>query len=157
MIFALLSQWRDIPGLADNESLAKALTWLEREAATVSEGIHDLGSEGFYANVMNRKLKARDAAILETHHHTIDIHYTIQGVEGIEYCLLSELSENAPYNVANEAQYFAHPPQSQCLLRNASGMFALIFPEEPHMTGLASPECDMARKVCVKIPADLVK
>lgn len=156
MIIALLSQWRGIPGLAGNETLAKAFTWLEREAATASEGIHNLGAEGFYANVMLRTLKARDAAILETHHHTLDIHFTIEGTEGIEYSLLSDLSENAPYNVANEAQYFAHPEKSQCTVRNAPGMFALIFPEEPHMTGLASPECDKVRKVCVKIPAELL-
>ncbi len=155
MITFKLSDWRNIPGLASHPVWAKALSWLETEAPKVADGNYGLGEEGFKAMVLSYPHKSREAAILEAHRHTIDIHLTLVGAEGIESDLPERL-KMTEYNVPNEADYFEKPAACATFVGNLAGMVTIVLAGEVHMTGLAVPGFTNVRKVVVKLPARLL-
>lgn len=156
MIIGELSSWRDYPGLAGNKAWTRAFEWLEKESASASEGFHELGEPGFTARVMRYALKTREAAKYETHRYTIDIHFTLEGTEGIEFARLGNLEKAGDYVAEKEAQFYVKPAVGQIVAGIASGTFAVILPNEPHMTALALPGCANVKKVVIKLPAKLV-
>jgi YhcH/YjgK/YiaL family protein len=156
MITCKLSDWRNVPGLAAHPVWAKALSWLETEAPRAAEGRYELGAEGFAALVLAYPHKSREKAILEAHRHTIDIHLTLVGAEGIESDLPERL-KMTEYNVANEADYFEKPAACATFVANLAGMVTIILPGEVHMTGLAVPGFTQVRKVVIKLPARLLQ
>lgn len=79
MIYQELANWRKIPGVALHAVWAKAFTWLEQVSPEAEDGIYPLGPDDFYARVMGYPLKQREKARYESHRHTIDIQFSLQG------------------------------------------------------------------------------
>ena len=157
MIYAKLTDWRSIPGFAQNEFWAKSFTWLETAAAGASEGIHPLGPDDFFARVMGYPLKTREQARYEMHRQTIDIQYTLEGREGIEIAAREALTPMNDYVEAKDAEHLVTPAAGQARVDNLKGFFTVLFPGEPHMPQLTIPGITAVRKVVVKLPARLVK
>ncbi len=155
MITFKLSDWRTIPGLAANPVWAKTLAWLETEAPKAAEGMYNLGAEGWSARVFGYSHRSRERAALESHRHTIDLHLTLDGAEGIESDLPERLVKTT-YSVENEADYYEKPAACPTFVANLKGMVTIILPGEVHMTGLAVPGFTQVRKVVVKLPAKLL-
>lgn len=156
MIHDLLTRWQSIPGLATHPIWSASFQWLERSAATAPEGDHPLGAPGFLARVMSYPLKTRAEARYESHRRTIDIQYTLEGGEGIEFTDPALLTCQNDYNETKEVEHFATPATGQVLVSNVAGRFSLILPGEPHMPQLVLPGHSRVRKVVIKIPAALV-
>jgi biofilm protein TabA len=156
MIHDLLARWQTIPGLAAHPVWSASFQWLERTATTAPEGDHPLGSPGFLARVMSYPLKARGEARYESHRRTIDIQYTLEGGEGIEFTDPALLSSLNDYNETKEVEHYATPSAGQVHVSNVAGRFTLILPGEPHMPQLAIAGQSRVRKVVIKIPAALV-
>ncbi|MCW5560003.1 MAG: YhcH/YjgK/YiaL family protein [Verrucomicrobiae bacterium] len=156
MIHDLLTHWRSIPGLTAHPVWSASFQWLEREASAAAEGDHPLGSTGFLARVMSYPLKARGAARYESHRRTIDVQYTLEGGEGIEFSDPSILTSLNDYNETKEVEHYATPSEGQALVANLAGRFTLILPGEPHMPQLSVSGCTQVKKVVIKIPAALV-
>jgi YhcH/YjgK/YiaL family protein len=155
MITFTLSDWRNVPGLAAHPIWAKTLSWLETEAPSAADGVYNLGAEGWTARVYGYPHKSREKAVLESHRHTIDLHLTLVGAEGIESDLPERL-KRTEYNEPNEADYFEKPAACATFVANLAGMVTIILPGEVHMTGLAVPGFSSVRKVVVKLPAKLL-
>lgn len=156
MIHDSLDRWRLSPGLAAHAVWKTSFAWLEAAAPTASEGIHPLGSDGFFARVMGYPLKTRDAARYEMHRRTIDIQYTLEGAEGIELAPVERLISLQDYNDAKEVEHFQSPAAGQALVENLTGRFTILFPGEPHMPQLQVPGFTSVRKVVIKVPIALV-
>jgi len=156
MIHDLLTHWRSIPGLAAHPVWSASFQWLEHEAAAAAEGDHPLGSTGFLARVMSYPLKARDDARYESHRRTIDVQYTLEGGEAIEFSDPGILTRLNDYNETKEVEHYATPPEGQVRIANLAGRFTVILPGEPHMPQLSVTGCSAVRKVVIKIPAALV-
>ena len=157
MIFSELHGWRHIPGFKGHPIWTSAFDWLEHNSAIAAEGIHSLGQEGFYARVMRYPLKERNAARYESHRQTIDIQYTIEGAEGIEFSFARNLETLNDYSHKDDVEHFATPAQGAARIDNSKGLFVIFFPGEPHMPKLAMKMVPAVHKVVVKIPAHLLQ
>ncbi|HNX05626.1 MAG TPA: YhcH/YjgK/YiaL family protein [Opitutales bacterium] len=155
MISCKLSEWRAVPGLASNPAWTRALEWLENEAPAAADGVYNLGAEGFTARVMAYAHKSRERAVLESHRHTIDLHYTLSGAEAVEFDMAERLTKTE-YKEANEADYYEKPCSCPTSVADLPGIVTIILPGEVHMSGLAVPGYLEVRKVVIKLPARLL-
>jgi YhcH/YjgK/YiaL family protein len=157
MIFSELLHWRHIPGFKDHPIWTTAFDWLEQNSALAAEGVHTLGQDGFFARVMRYPLKERKAILYESHRQTIDIQYTLEGAEGIEFNFAHDLEPLHDYSHKDDVEHFTTPAQRAAWIENSKGRFVIFFPGEPHMPQLATATIHAVHKVVVKIPAGLIE
>lgn len=108
----------------------------------------ELDAEGrIWANVQSYRTQPVESGRYETHRKYIDIQSLLAGEEVIVYTPCeSSLRVLVPYSAAQDIAFQAAAPGIPVHLR--PGVFALLFPGEPHMPG---------RSLCVDAPADVRK
>ncbi len=88
---------------------------------------------------------------LEIHRKYLDIQYIVSDSECIGFALLEGLTEETPYDNETDLAFYRYEPMmSQLHLKQ--GMFAIFWPNEPHMPGRRignTPE--KVKKIVVKI------
>lgn len=155
MIHSKLSDWRRIPGLLSNPLWKSAFEWLELNATHTPEGIFPFGKDGFFARVMKYPLLERHRASYESHRHTVDIQYTLEGAEGIEVSDLDSLQSMEDYSSDQDVEHFKIPVDCRAWIKNSKGCFVILFPDEPHMPKLKVDGIPLVHKVVIKIPMAL--
>jgi YhcH/YjgK/YiaL family protein len=157
MITAHLKNWRAIPGLSSHPVWTAAFTWIEENAENAEEGWHELKVENVRVRVMAYVTKTRDTGIYEAHRKHIDIQYTIEGVEGVEFTPTETLIPRCEYDAENDAQFCEIPEKSEGWIENVPGRFCILYPEDAHMAQLAVQGHSEVRKLVVKVPLDAVE
>lgn len=86
----------------------------------------------------------------ETHDHHFDIHYVIEGLEGIGVVDRAGLAPKGAYNAENDMAYWNEPTDSSMLVLHP-GEYAILAPEDAHKPHCAvGAPCTM-RKIVIKI------
>lgn len=152
MISSSLKHWHSHPGLSSHPVWSAAFEWIEVKASTAEEGWHDLGVGGAKVRVMSYDTKSREKAKYEAHREMIDIQYTIEGAEGIEFAPTDSLTPKDDYNPEKDVQIFETPTTSEGRVDNVPGRFSIFYPEDAHLPQLNVDGYDHVRKVVVKIP-----
>ena len=156
MISDRLDNWSLLPGFNQHPIWVEAFSWISSNADTANTGIYPLSSPDFFVRVMEYELKDHCQAIFESHRHTIDIQYTIEGAEGIEIMPVAKLTSRGEYNAKKDVQLYQSPQRSLGRIDNVSGTFSIFFPPDGHMPQLKIPGYTHVKKLVVKIPVVLV-
>lgn len=157
MISAKIQNWKSIPGLKAHPVWSAAFEWIEENASTAEEGWHDLEIGGAKVRVMSYPTKTREEAKYEAHRETIDIQYTIEGAEGIEFTTTESLTPKEEYKPEKDAQIFETPEVSEGRVDNVPGRFSIFYPEDAHLPQLNVEGYSEVRKLVVKVPLDAVR
>lgn len=108
-----------------------------------------------WANVQSYRTQPLEEGRYETHRKYIDIQCLLSGEEAIVYTPSeAALRVVVPYSDTQDIAFQAAAPGTPVRLQ--PGVFALLFPGEPHMPGrslCADAPCEV-RKVVVKIAAE---
>lgn len=152
MLTSHIRYWKSVPGLSSHHVWIAAFTWIEAHATTAKEGWHDLGIDDVRLRVMTYDTKTREEAKYEAHRKTIDIQYTIDGAEGIEFTTTESLSPRETYNPEKDVQIFETPKMSEGRVENVPGRFSIFYPEDAHLPQLHVPKYGRVKKLVVKIP-----
>lgn len=153
-----LSNWRSTAFFSSSSVWSSAFQWIEANAGSASEGYrHDFPDKNMFVRVMSYDLKDRKEARYEHHRHTIDLQYTIQGAEGIEYTPFHLLSTEGDYLADKDFQFFDTPTHGYGRIDNHVGHFCVLWPNDGHMPQLRVEGFDSVRKLVVKIPVALVQ
>lgn len=125
------------------------------DVQALPDGRLELDTEGrIWANVQSYRTQPFEEGRYETHRKYIDIQCLLSGEEAI-VCAPSgaPLRELVPYSGTRDVAFQAPAPGTP--VRLGAGLFAVLFPGEPHMPG-RSPCGETpsdVRKIVVKIPA----
>ena len=157
MIAGQLQHWRNHPGFARHPVWTEAFEWIERNAAGSGEGFFPLESEGCLVRVMSYPLKGDDEAKWESHRHTIDLQYTIDGAEGIRVHPVGGLEPQGEYIEEKDFQYHEAPAAESAMVKNLAGHFCVLFPQDAHQPQLHLDGYEAVRKLVVKIPVAAVQ
>lgn len=132
-----------------DHGVTAALRWLlQCELPALSPGRHSIDGESIYALVSEFVSKPAAQGCWEAHRCFIDIHCVIAGQERIGW---------APLDSLQAGEYDRE--KDFCLLHGAGGdfftlhpgLFAIMFPHDAHMPGLAVTKPGPLRKVVVKV------
>ena len=85
---------------------------------------------------------------LEAHREYLDIHYCIEGSEGIGYADVQRLTPTTEYDKEND--YFLLSGEYQKVILRP-GDFCIVFPEDAHIPMMAGADGDKVLKAVAKV------
>ena len=113
-------------------------------------GRDDVQGDTVFALKQEYPSKPRENGVWESHRRYTDIQFIVSGEEQMGYAPVSSLATSQPYDAEKdyslyqgEGQFFSLQP----------GWFAIFFPEDAHMPGIAIAAPGQVRKIVIK--ADL--
>jgi YhcH/YjgK/YiaL family protein len=135
--------------------IAAGLALLNEEyVRTAAEGRYEVQGEDLFFTVQEYTTAPLEEGRLEIHQRYLDIQWLVSGRECIGYCPLEGLIEEQPYSDSKDiAFYRSERPISRLNLE--TGLFAVFFPNEPHMPGRqAAGLPEPVKKIVIKVRMD---
>jgi YhcH/YjgK/YiaL family protein len=114
---------------------------------TIVPGRYDIDAENVFALVSQYATKPRASGKLEAHRRYIDVQYLALGRELLGFAPIG-LCEPKPYDDAKDCLFLAGPVD---FLPLQPGMFAVFFPHDAHMPGIAVAAPEPVKKIVVKV------
>lgn len=128
--------------------IAQALAFLARpELADLPDGRHDIAGDDVFALVSRYLTKPREEGVWEAHRRYIDLQHVVAGVERLGHAHPDRLTAGV---YAADSDYLPLAGTGD-LVTLAAGGFALLFPHDAHMPGLAVDHPGPVHKVVIKI------
>jgi len=133
------------------QRIAVGLALLNEDSVrNAASGKYEVDGENLFYVVDEYETKPVEEGRLEIHRTYLDIQYIVSGCECIGTAPLEGLEAIAPYDGDKDlAFYKSVPSMSRCILRQ--GMFAIFWPNEPHMPGWIADAAETVKKIVVKV------
>lgn len=147
MVIDILQNWRLYATL--HPDLEQAFQWLaSTDLASLPDGKTPLPG-GMVASTSRGRGRSREEGIWEAHKAFIDVQYVAEGIETMLWAPLAS-SRIGTYNPDKDFLPLEAAPSAR--LEVSAGQFAIFFPGDAHMPGLASGQPGNNFKVVVKVP-----
>lgn len=138
---------------SSNELLSKALDYLEKlTLATMPQSSVVLIKDVLFANPVVLNSKPENECIYEAHKKYIDLHYILEGVEGIATADTSSLKETIPYNSEKDIAFYTGEKDGQYFLK--PGQFMVCWPTDAHKVAIMKDSPGTIKKIVVKIKVE---
>lgn len=155
MILANLND-PNLPYLLPGGVWSEAIEWIRDKSATAKLGIHKLRSDLLFVNVMSYETMPRKDCRFESHREYIDLQFTINGLELIDYCNYSNLEKDGKYDATSDLQFYKDsPPEST--LQIGGKTFCVFYPEDAHRPKIALENPGKLKKLVIKINLELLR
>jgi len=113
-------------------------------------GRYELDGDRLYAMVMDYVPEEKDEPLYETHDKYVDIQCMLEGSEYQWYAPRGELKEKIAYNTEKDISFYEFSG-SGSRLHLTEGSFAVYFPQDGHLPGMADGSCGKCRRIVVKL------
>ena len=123
----------------------------EESVRDAKPGKQKVDGENLFYNVDEYETKPIEEGRFEIHRKYLDIQYIVSGEECIGTAPLEGLTEIAAYDGEKDLAFYEYEPtMSRLVLKQ--GMFAIFWPNEPHMPGRRiGNTSEKVKKIVVKI------
>jgi len=111
-------------------------------------GRYPIDGENIFALVSEYKTKSEQEGKLEAHKKYIDVQHVISGEELMGYAPLGGQKVLDPYKEENDIVFYTG---DKSFTKVSEGMFAIFFPEDVHMPGIASGKSSSVKKLVIKV------
>ena len=111
-------------------------------------GKYPIDGENIFALISEYKTKPEPDGKLEAHRKYIDVQFVIAGEELMGYAPLGNQQILEPYKEENDIIFYRG---DKSFTKVSSGMFAIFFPEDVHMPGIASGRSSSVKKLVIKV------
>ena len=111
-------------------------------------GRYPIDGENIFALVSEYKTKPESEGKLEAHKKYIDVQFVIEGEELMGYSPLGRQQILKPYKEENDIVFYTG---DKSFTKVSEGMFAIFFPEDVHMPGIASSKSSSVKKIVIKV------
>ena len=136
-----------------NSRFRKAFDFI-KTAENKSAGRYELDGENLYAMVQEYDTKLAGEMRFESHKRYIDIQYILSGAELMKVADITRMTPNTPYDDVKDCTFFQDAADTSVLILQQND-YAIFFPQDIHMPGLAPNEIPApVRKIVVKVKID---
>lgn len=154
MIHGYLSEPGTYVGLELHPVWCAALNWLRALPADIAPGEYELHGRDQYVSVQEYGTLPAAEARFESHQRYVDLQYTLQGAEAIDWLPRRELVPDGPF--AHDVQFWLPPSQPPSQLIQTAGRFAIFYPDDAHRPKIAVMGFPRVRKLVIKTAVSLV-
>jgi YhcH/YjgK/YiaL family protein len=150
MVLDKLSNAEKYFGLGDR--IKKALLYIkENDFGKIPDGKYEIDGNKIYASVMRYESKPVEKGSWEVHRKYIDVQYVAGGKEKMGYANLAKLNVSQEY--VEEKDIMMLTGDGDFFLAE-EGTFAIFYPADGHMPGMAAASPQKVLKVVVKVMVD---
>ena len=131
----------------------QVMTWLTRKLAecpAIEYGSHTIGES--VVNVNSIVSKKNEHGKYEAHRKFCDIQIVLEGEEYFYTAPTKGLTLETTFDEERDVGFFAPAPAECTRIHLRPGLFALVFPWDAHMPGMAVNSPAQERKCVVKVP-----
>ena len=114
----------------------------------LAAGRHAIDEDRIFALVQDYETKPREAGRWEAHRRYCDVQFVASGVEFIGVAPLDGMRVVEAYDEAKDVAFFEGEGD---LVTLRAGSFAIFWPHDAHMPGVAAGGPTAVRKVVVKV------
>ncbi len=114
----------------------------------MESGRHDIDGDHIFALVQQYESKAPAEGVWEAHRRYIDVQYIASGEEIMGVAPVSTLTESKAYQHDKDVLFLTGGGEMFTL---RAGTFAIFFPTDAHMPGLAVDQPAIVQKVVIKV------
>lgn len=125
----------------------------EENVAAASLGKHEVDGENLFYMADEYQTKPFDQGRPEIHQKYLDIQYIVSGTECIGFCPLDGLQVDQSYDSVKDIAFYKYATGMSRLVLSP-GMFAIFWPNEPHMPCRTVEQPQTVRKIVVKVKMD---
>jgi YhcH/YjgK/YiaL family protein len=130
--------------------IKQAFEYIENTDFTkLDKGKYEIDGENIYLLVNQYQTKCEINNVLESHKRYIDLQYMVSGSEIIDYESFSKQEVFQDYNIENDFILYNSTRSTKIVLDE--GLFAIFFPNDLHMPGLANETPLEVKKIVIKI------
>lgn len=131
-----------------NSRIKLAFDYLHQiDLSTLSIGRNEIDGDNIYAMLLQYISKPREQGLWEAHRRYIDLQLVIQGAEHFGYANINSLAQG-DYETVKDFLPLSGEGE---FLTLQNGNFALLFPQDAHMTGIALGTPAPIKKLVIKI------
>jgi YhcH/YjgK/YiaL family protein len=137
------------------KNFATAFKWLaSNDLESMAAGKIEIDGKNVYATVMENDPKLPSAGKWEAHKKYADIQFIIKGEEKIGYAHISRTTE-VSYDEVKD--FILLSATGDYFVRLVSGDFAILFPQDGHLPGIAGSDGATAKikKIVVKVKLEV--
>lgn len=110
----------------------------------------DIDGDDIYASVQEYTSLNADTCRFEAHNRYFDIQYVVEGEEQFGYAKRADLTEEVPYDEANDIVFFCEPEEAGTVLLKA-GDCIVVAPEDAHKPRCQAKEACKVKKIVIKV------
>lgn len=107
-----------------------------------------------FANPVCLTSKPPEECVYEAHKNYLDIHYILEGTEGIATAEVSALNEVKPYDSSKDIAFYTGKEDTLSYL--AAGQFLICWPSDAHKVAMMWDSPAPIRKMVCKIHVDSI-
>ena len=130
------------------------VAFIRKASADLPNGEHPL-SHGIIARVFSLDTKPRSSCPLESHRACVDVHAVLSGDDLISVWPVPALTPTADYDATRDVRFYDPPTTTPMSFSLKPGGFAVLFPQDAHMTLIAPGLPAPIKKLVVKVPVSL--
>ena len=134
----------------------RAIDWLRAMPSSIPLGIHEILGRDMFASVQEYETIPRAEARFESHRQHVDLQYTLEGAEIIDWAPRHTLQPDGEFDVEKDFGFWLPPAEPVTALLNAPGRFAIFFPADAHRPKVRAAGTDKVRKLVIKIRMELL-
>ncbi len=137
----------------NDDKFKKSLEFLQTEdLSKLPLGNFEL-CPGVVVQVQSYSTEPADKIDFETHDYHYDIHYVIEGIEGIGVVDRTGLTPKGEYNPNNDMAYWEEPENSSMVIVRP-GEYIILPPEDAHKPHCCIGEPCQMRKIVIKVETE---
>ncbi len=155
MLHASLNDPKTYAPFLTHPTWNKALEWLRAMPTHIPLGRHDILGDDMFVSVQEYATLPPEQCEFESHRKYIDIQYTIEGAEAIDWCPQSSLRAKGEFDVPKDLQSWLTPAGAVTRLANHYGQFAIFLSADAHRPKVKCPGHDRVRKLVIKVSTNL--
>jgi len=134
------------------ERITKAFDYIKStDLKNLQQGKYEIEGKNIFAMISEYQTKPESEGKLEAHKKYIDVQYVISGEERMGYAPLGIQTISEPYKEENDVIFFSG---EKSFTKVEEGMFAIFFPTDVHMPGIAVENPLHFKKLVIKVRAD---
>ena len=105
-----------------------------------------------FCNPVTLTSKPENDCIYEAHKRYIDVHYIVEGIEGIATASVDTLKVTTPYSPEKDIEFLEGEKDGKYYLK--PGQFMVCFPEDAHKVAIMNGQPAPIKKVVFKIKSE---
>ncbi len=146
----ILDSIRNKHNYRDFPLLYQALCYLEKLSEDVFSQSSLIVINGhMFCSLVTLMSRPKSECIYESHRKFIDLHYILDGTEGIATADVSTMFPKTPFDLEKDIGFYTGEETAMSFLH--AGDFMVRYPNDAHMVAIMDKEPEEIRKIIVKI------
>ncbi len=134
----------------------ETITYIRAATSSLPDGVHPVRGDLIVARVHSGQTRPVNESALESHRAYVDVHVVLDGRETIAVWPTDRLVVRTAYSDKQDVSFYDPPADGGLQLNLSPGFFAVLFPQDAHMTQLMDQRPVSIKKLVMKISVGLV-